>query len=59
MKNYYFKVITLIVFMLSVLTTFAQTEAQKQQITSRYDKSQLQELQSQFSQKISLQKQQI
>ncbi len=57
MKFNYFKVFTLIVFMLSFLTTFAQTEAQKQQITSRYDKSQLQELQSQFNQKISLEKQ--
>ena len=57
MKNNYFKAFALIVFMLSVLTTYSQTRIQQEQITSRYDKSQLQQLQSQFSQKISIEKQ--
>ena len=49
MKKHYFKVITLMVFVLSVLTTFGQTESQRDQISSRYDKQLIQQLFDQYS----------
>lgn len=49
MKNNYFKGLSLVVFMLSVLSTFAQTQLQKEQFTGRYDKQVINQLQNQFS----------
>ena len=58
MKNNYFKLITLIVLTFSVLTSFAQTKLQKEQITSRYDQQKIQKLESDFTAKAELEKQQ-
>ncbi|MGV6830203.1 MAG: immunoglobulin-like domain-containing protein [bacterium] len=49
MKNNYFKGLSLVVLMMCVLTSFAQTKTQKEQLTSRYDKQVINQLQSQFS----------
>ncbi len=57
MKNNYFKAMSLVVLMLSVLTTFAQTQLQKEHITGRYDKQVINQLQDQFSAKARAEKQ--
>ena len=57
MKNNYFKSITLIVLTFSVLTSFAQTKLQKEQITSRYNKQEIQKLETEFTAKAVLEKQ--
>ena len=57
MKNNYFKVFTLIALTCSVLTSFAQTRLQKEQITSRYDKQKIQQLESKFTAQSVLEKQ--
>jgi len=49
MRNNYFKAMSLVVLMLSDLTTFAQTQLQKEHITGRYDKQVINQLQDQFS----------
>ena len=58
MKNNYFRLITLVVLTFSVLTSFAQTTLQKEHITSRYDKQQIQKLESDFTAKAALERQQ-
>lgn len=58
MKNYSIKGLSLIVMMLCVLSAFSQTQLQKEQITSRYDKQKIQQLETEFSAKAVIEKQQ-
>lgn len=57
MKNNYFKAFALMVLTCSFLTTFAQTKQQQDQITSRYDKQEIQKLETEFSAKARVEKQ--
>ncbi|WP_405574797.1 immunoglobulin-like domain-containing protein [Winogradskyella sp. Asnod2-B02-A] len=48
MRKNYFNGVCVIVFMLSIFTAYSQTDLQKEQITSRYDKQAIQELSENF-----------
>ncbi|WP_040757327.1 immunoglobulin-like domain-containing protein [Winogradskyella psychrotolerans] len=49
MKKKYFNGVCVIILMLSVLSAYAQTDSQKEQITSRYDKLAIKELSENFN----------
>ncbi len=57
MKKNYLKSLFLMVSFLVVLPAMAQTQLQKEQITSRYDKQKFQQLKSEFLQKTNVEKQ--
>jgi len=58
MRNNYFRNAIFIMIMFFGYSAFAQTEKQKEQITSRYDKQKIQQLETDFTDKAVLQKQQ-
>ena len=57
MRNKYFKNLLLVMIMLFGYSAIGQTEKQKEQITSRYDKQKIQQLGTDFSAKAILEKQ--
>ena len=56
MKKNYFNGFCVILLMLSVLTTYAQTNLQKEQITSRYNKQVIQDLSKNFNEQAKVEK---
>ncbi|MEM5563461.1 immunoglobulin-like domain-containing protein [Psychroserpens sp. AS72] len=56
MKKIYFNGICVILLMLSVLTSYSQTNLQKEQITSRYDNQAIQELSKKLNEQSKAQK---
>jgi len=59
MRNNYFKSVILIMIMFFGYSAMGQTERQKEQITSRYDKQKINQLQSEFQNKANQEKQRV